>query len=131
MTERVAACSCGRLTARTSAEPLRLSICHCRACQRRTGSAFGAQARFPRDQVRIEGPFVRWERVAESGNTVASHFCPTCGATLFLAIAGASEVVAIPVGAFADAAFPPPRVSVWEETRHPWVGLPDGMEHVG
>ena len=36
---------------------------------------------------------------------------------------------AVPVGAFADPAFPPPRVSVYEVRRHPWVSVPDGAEH--
>ncbi len=37
----------------------------------------------------------------------------------------------VPVGAFADPNFPAPRVSVWEDRMHPWVGLPDGIEHIG
>ena len=36
----------------------------------------------------------------------------------------------MPVGAFADPNFPSPRISVWEDRMHPWVGLPDGIEHV-
>jgi DNA topoisomerase IB len=47
MTERHASCSCGQLAVVTRAEPIRISICHCLACQRRTGSVFGTQARFP------------------------------------------------------------------------------------
>ena len=41
------------------------------------------------------------------------------------------ERIAVPVGAFADPTFPAPRVSVWEDRMHPWVGLPDGIEHIG
>ena len=52
MTTRNAACSCGQLQATTSGDPVRISVCHCLACQRRTGSVFGMQARFPRAQVR-------------------------------------------------------------------------------
>ena len=47
MTTRHARCSCGQLEAETTAEPLRVSVCHCHACQLRTGSVFGAQARSP------------------------------------------------------------------------------------
>ena len=42
-----------------------------------------------------------------------------------------TEHITVPVGAFADLNFPAPRVSVWEERMHPWVGLPDGIEHIG
>jgi hypothetical protein len=53
MANRLASCSCGQLTAEVSGEPVRVSICHCLACQRRTGSVFGEQARFPRVDVTI------------------------------------------------------------------------------
>jgi hypothetical protein len=42
----------------------------------------------------------------------------------------AEDLIAIPVGAFADPAFPPPQVSVWEERKHRWVVVPDGAEHI-
>jgi hypothetical protein len=41
------------------------------------------------------------------------------------------EHIAVPAGAFADPTFPAPRVSAWEDRMHPWVGLPDGIEHIG
>ncbi|MGH2892702.1 MAG: GFA family protein, partial [Solirubrobacteraceae bacterium] len=47
MATREAACSCGQLTVQVSGDPVRVSVCHCLACQRRTGSAFGYQARWP------------------------------------------------------------------------------------
>ena len=55
MTNRKATCRCGKLVVRKRGEPVRVSICHCLACQKRTGSVFGAQARFPSDAVTIEG----------------------------------------------------------------------------
>lgn len=45
MTKRPTSCSCG-LTATVTGEPARVSACYCLACQLRTGSVFGAQARF-------------------------------------------------------------------------------------
>ena len=128
-TVRTAACSCGQLTATVSVEPVRISICHCLACQRRTGSVFGAQARFPRDSVDIRGDSTAYVRVSDDGNEVTFRFCPVCGATLAYVMQGLEEFIAIPVGAFADPQFPAPFVSVYEERRHAWVGLPDDIEH--
>jgi len=129
MTERLASCSCGQLTARTTTDPLRVSVCHCRTCQRRTGSVFGAQARFHRDAVTITGTSTRWERTADSGRRLAFHFCPVCGATVHYGFEDMPEFVGIPVGAFGDPAFPPPVFSVYEDAMHPWVGLPAGIRH--
>ena len=48
MVVRRAECACGQLSAVCSGEPMRVSVCHCLACKRRTGSAFSYNARFPR-----------------------------------------------------------------------------------
>lgn len=130
MTTRHAACSCGQLTIVAKGDPVRISLCHCRACQRRTGSTFGAQARFPRDRVTIEGTSTAYVRIADSGNRITFHFCPACGATVFYAPDQEPELIAIPVGAFADPGFPPPTVSVYEARMHPWTGLPPDVEHI-
>jgi hypothetical protein len=110
-------------------EPLRVSVCHCHACQRRTGSVLGAQAWFPRDRVTVTGTSRRYRRVADTGNAVVFHFCPNCGSTVFYEPETRPEMVGAPVGAFADATFPPPTVSIYEARMHPWVGLPTDIEH--
>lgn len=129
MHTRRAACSCGSLRVVVEGEPVRVSICHCHACQKRTGSVFGVQARFPEDRVRIEGTSNKYIRTADSGNQIAFHFCPTCGATVYYRIEQAPELIAVPVGAFADSSFPSPGVSVYEDRVHPWVQLPADIEH--
>jgi hypothetical protein len=129
MSERTAACSCGQLTANTRTDPIRVSVCHCLACQRRTGSVFGAQARFHRDDVQTQGRSTAYVRTGDSGGRATFHFCPDCGATVYYTVEGMQDMMGIPVGAFADPTFPPPVRSVYEERIHAWVKLPDGVEH--
>jgi len=128
MTERLASCTCGQLSARVHGEPLRISICHCLACQRRTGGVFAVQARFPREAVRIEGRSSEFARTGDEGTTARFHFCPGCGDTVYYLMDAVPDAVAIPVGAFADPWFPAPSVSVYGERRHAWVQLPPGIE---
>lgn len=130
MTKREARCNCGKLTAAVGGEPVRISVCHCRACQRRTGSVFGAQARFHDRDVTFSGASREYVRVADSGDRVTFHFCPDCGATVWYRLDAVPGFVAIPVGAFADPDFPPPRVSVYESRRHAWVVLPEEVERL-
>ncbi|NLX56177.1 MAG: GFA family protein [Planctomycetaceae bacterium] len=125
---RQAACTCGQLTATTATEPGRISICHCLACQWRTGSVFSAQARFPADSVTISGPSTTFVRVGDTGGRARFHFCPVCGDTVYYVIEAQPELVAIPIGAFADPEFSPPFVSVYEERMHRWLQLPEGIE---
>jgi hypothetical protein len=129
MATRDAACSCGQLQLTAEGDPIRISMCHCLACQRRTGSAFGLQARFPSNQVDVTGRYSDYVRTSDEGEERTFHFCPDCGATVFYTLSTAPDVVAVPIGAFADPSFPPPRVSVFESRRHPWLGTPATIEH--
>ena len=130
MNIRTASCSCGLLTATVTQEPIRVGVCHCLACQRRTGSVFGAQARFRREAVKVHGQSSPYERVGDEGSKATFNFCPNCGATVYYTAEGREEFIAIPVGAFAEPEFPAPTVSVYEERMHEWVGLPENIEHL-
>jgi len=104
-------------------------MCHCFACQQRTGSVFGVQARFHREQVtRIEGRATPFVRKGDSGDPVTLHFCPSCGSTVYWELSGMPEMIAVAVGAFADPHFPAPQYSVYEARRHPWALMPDSMD---
>lgn len=120
MTTRRASCSCGQLHLTVEGEPIRISICHCLACQRRTGSVFGAQVRFPGD--RVGGPHGRsstYTRKGDSGGEATFHFCPDCGTTLYWRVRPGDVSVAL--GAFADPSLPwRPRNSVYEERAFAW-----------
>jgi hypothetical protein len=131
MTVRTASCRCGQLQVTVTGEPVRVSVCHCLACQKRTGSAFSAQARWPAECVTIEGKSKEWTRTAESGRTCIYHFCPECGSTVHYSGGNYPDVVAIPLGAFDDPYIASPDYSVWEERKHDWVEiLGDDVEHL-
>ena len=124
MITRRATCSCGQLQISAAGEPVRISMCHCLECQRRTGAVISNQARFPRAQITVTGKASEWTRTAESGNVLTYSFCPVCGSTLHWQNSGFPDLIAVAIGNFADPNFPPPTISVWEECRHPWVPLP-------
>ncbi|MCS0659595.1 GFA family protein [Massilia terrae] len=126
----MACCSCGQLSARVIGEPVRVSVCHCLACQRRTGGPFAQQARFRRENVTVTGESNEFVRVGDDGPGARFHFCGTCGSTVYYEILALSEYLAIPVGAFADPDFFPPTVSVYESRMHKWVVPPPDAEHI-
>jgi len=107
-----------------------VSMCHCLACQRRTGSAFGIQAAFTSDQVHVVGRFSDYVRVSdeEDRKEHVFHFCPDCGATVFYTEPTEPDLIVVAVGAFADPSFPPPTESLYESRRHPWLAVPSGIE---
>jgi hypothetical protein len=129
VSSRTASCRCGQLKATVSGEPVRVSVCHCLNCKKRSGSAFAVQARWPAAQVTVEGRSGSFVKVADSGNSATFHFCPECGSDVYYENNGKFDgLVAIPLGVFDDPYFLKPSYSVWEERKHDWVEILD-VEH--
>ena len=76
MPTRLATCVCGQLTVSCSGDPAQVSLCHCLACQRRTGSTYGIAAFFPRENVGVAGESKAYTRSSDSGYPVSFYFCP-------------------------------------------------------
>ncbi len=128
--KQTGSCCCGKLSVSVSADPLRVSICHCFDCQKRSGSVFAAQVRFPRESVQVHGEYSTYTRTADSGSPIHFQFCSNCGGTISYYLDQDPDKLAIPIGIFSDPSFPQPVYSVYEERMHHWVKLPEGMQHV-
>ena len=130
-----ASCRCGQLRVTVSGEPVRVSVCHCLDCKKRSGSAFASQARWPKAKAAIEGNSKTFIKIADSGNRATFHFCPECGSDVYYEIEARDDVsfndlIAVPVGAFDDPYFLSPSYSVWESRKHDWVEiLGDSVDH--
>jgi hypothetical protein len=130
MATREAACHCGQLRLEVAGDPFAVSICHCLACQRRTGSAFGMQAGFKADQVQVAGRFSDYSRISDEADRKEHvfHFCPDCGSQVFYTEPAEPDLIVVSIGSFADPSFPPPTESGYDSRRHAWIGLPDTIE---
>jgi len=151
---RTASCNCGQLRVTcTGPDPDRVVMCNCYLCQKQTDSPFSLQARFPNEQVKIEGKSTAWKfpiegakpttfrtcagsdgiNTGSAADLVTSHFCPECGSTVYYFRKSDPARTGVRVGAFADPTFPPPMGSGFEEYRHPWLmniaGLPMPLGH--
>jgi hypothetical protein len=129
---RTASCNCGQLRVTcVGPAPERISLCHCHLCQKQSGSAFAIQARFPREEVTIEGKSTAWKFPIEGAEPVTYrnctseggefHFCPVCGATVWYTADTDASRIGVKIGTFADPTFPAPKISGFEEYRHPWA----------
>ncbi|MBN8888556.1 MAG: GFA family protein [Rudaea sp.] len=127
MTSRTASCSCGQLRIEVQGEPRGVGVCHCLACQRRTGSVFATLAGYAAPYT-VSGSATEYVRTGDHGSRFRFRFCPICGTTLFHTEEGHEQSgVSVAVGAFADPSFPAPEDSVYDCRRHPWVQLPVGL----
>lgn len=124
---RWAMCSCEQLKIKLEGELLGVGVCHCLACQRRTGSAFATIASFAAP-FEIHGSASRFTRTGNQGARFTFSFCPVCGTNLFHQEEGEVDSIAVAVGGFADPDFPQPDVSTYDVRRHRWVTLPPSIE---
>ncbi len=138
---RTASCNCGQLRVTCKGpDPDRVVMCNCYLCQKQTGSPFSLQARFPNEQVKIEGKSTAWKFPIDgakpttyrtcagsdgitnsAADVVTSHFCPVCGSTVYYFRKSDPARTGVRIGAFADPTFPPPMGSGFEEYKHPWT----------
>ncbi len=124
---RIASCSCGQLRIEVQGEPLGVGVCHCLACQRRTGSVFATLAAFA-PPYQVSGAATEYVRTGDQGAKFKFRFCPVCGTSVFHTEVGQEDsAVCVAVGAFADPSFPAPQDSVYDCRRHSWVQLPAGI----
>ncbi len=121
-------CDCGKIRYRLTAEPIMINACHCKACQRQTGSAFAINMLIEADNVELHGeePVVN-EVSSPSGQGQAIHRCGHCGTSVWGVYHAAGDGVRfVRGGTLDDPSQAIPRAHIWTESKAPWVTIPKG-----
>lgn len=122
-------CACGLIRYVCSAEPIASVNCHCRDCQRASGSAFAADIVVPSAAWRLlSGSPTYFDKAAASGNTVSRGFCAVCGSPLFVKEVIAPEIITINVGSLDDPARYIPTSDWWTSSAQPWDHMDPDLE---
>ena len=126
--EREGGCQCGQIRYRLEGAPIALTICHCRECQRQSGSAFGMSLIVPEESFRlVAGEPKSFTRDADSGSTETCHFCGSCGTRLYHDPKARPGSVNIKPGTLDDTSWLTPNLHVWTRSKQPWVPIPEGL----
>ena len=116
-------CACGDIRYTGTAVPTFSWLCHCRDCQRASGSAYCSIMYVPRESLTIEGEATYFTVLAESGNKVSRGFCPRCGSQMFIL----ADLVPPLQGVWAASLDAPdqfePVVQVWCGSKREWGTL--------
>jgi len=122
-------CLCGAVRYKVKAEPVRASVCHCRYCQRRTGSAFGIGAYFKEPDLEIQGNLKTYEyRSDESGRWLRTQFCPSCGTTVTWTAEALGGLRAIAGGSFDDPDWLKIDRHGWTRSKQKWFVCPGDVQ---
>lgn len=123
-------CDCRKVRYRLTAEPIVVHCCHCRWCQRETGTAFALNAVVETAHVELLGAAPeRVETPSASGKGQAVFRCPSCKVALWSHYGGAGEAATfVRVGTLDDPDACPPDVHIFTDSKQPWVVIPEGAE---
>ena len=114
-------CICGAIRYECVADPIAMGNCHCRDCQRATGSAFAAAILAPTSTVNMTGGEVKYyEVIGDSGAIVRRGFCPNCGARLFGNPAASPDITDIMAGSLDDPSCYQPRANMYTASAQSW-----------
>lgn len=123
MTRVTGRCLCGQVRYSVDGEPAMQVNCHCKNCQRQSGSAFSTIIGVAQDALSIKGAFKTYDDRGESGEAVLRDFCPNCGSPLFSRVAVAPGLVFIKVGTLDDTSAFAPAMHLWTKSKQQWVEL--------
>jgi hypothetical protein len=120
-------CQCGSVRYVLTTEPIRLVACHCKECQRQSGSAFGMSMVVKKDSLTVTGVTKQFTRIADSGNENTGVFCPECGVRIYH-IPNVQDVLALKPGTLDDTSWLRPGHFIWMKSAQGWVPVPNGVK---
>jgi hypothetical protein len=126
---REGGCACGAVRYRVKGPPQRTAVCHCRFCQRRTGSAFGVNVYFKKEDFELTrgAPASCEHRSDESGRWLRMEFCPKCGTTLTWTLEVSPGLRGIAARTFDDTSWLAIERHGWTRSKQHWVEIPPGV----
>jgi hypothetical protein len=121
-------CACGKMRYRLESKPMIVHCCHCRDCQRQTGSAFVLNALIETDRVeKLKGETMAVAVPADSGRPHEIHRCPACETAVWSHYGGRRALAFVRVGTLDDPSALPPDIHIYTRSKLPWVALPAGV----
>ena len=121
-------CLCGAVRYRSEAEPAMQLICHCKTCQKNSGSAFSMNVVVPEVSLIVEGDALRCyeDQSGTSGQTFHRYFCGACGSPVYSQGPAYGAIAFIKAGTLDDATWVAPSTNIWCAEKLPWVAIPEG-----
>jgi hypothetical protein len=125
-------CTCREVRYRLTSAPLIVHCCHCRWCQRETGSAFVINALIESERLQLlAGTPQRIDTPSNSGKGQKIARCPRCYVAVWSNYAGAGDRLSfVRVGSLDEPDRLPPDIHIYTESKQPWVQLPAGVRAV-
>ena len=117
-------CACGHVRYRLTARPMFVHCCHCRDCQRQTGTAFVINALIEADRIEMEGNPQPVSVPTDSGKSHRIFRCPRCQTAVWSEYGGLEKLRFVRAGTLDEPSMVSPDVHIYTRSKLPWVKLP-------
>lgn len=121
-------CLCGAVRFEITAPPAMAGMCYCEICRKTSGAGHAFHAMVAADSLKIRGETRGYNSIADSGNTVTTSFCPTCGSPLFGRSTGFPGVVMVRVAALDNPNGVAPQMAVYTKRLLDWDHLDPALQ---
>ena len=122
-------CQCGNVHYRITEPFLFQAVCHCRDCQKLSGTSFSISAFVKASTFELlQGELKSWRRSSDSGGLVDCFFCPTCGNRIYHQDPEKPGLLRLKPGTLDDTSVIAPQAHVWVSRKQAWVDIPEGID---
>lgn len=127
MTDRTGGCLCGKVRYALAGDLIATAVCHCKNCQRQSGSAFSLVVIARSSKLALEGELQTYLDTADSGSELERCFCPNCGSALISRQPASPGMIVIKAGTFDDTTWLKPQLHIWCNSAQSWVVIPESL----
>ncbi len=129
MTSYTGSCLCGAIKYEVSGGPTMAAVCHCKNCQRQSGTSFSTLWGVTRESFTLAAgePKLYSDSATDSGGTVGRYFCADCGSPIYSVTAGQPDMLFLKTGTIDDNSAFKPQFHLWCDSKQDWVELGDGV----
>ncbi len=121
-------CLCGKVRYSASGDPAFVGVCHCKDCQKFTGSAFATIVGVPKSALSIQGRLSTFSKAGDSGKAIERKFCPECGSSVIDEVAAMPDIAMLGTGTLDDSSWVKPAMQIYCDSAQPWVHLQGEMK---
>lgn len=120
-------CLCGAVRYEAEGAPAFTGLCHCRDCQKASGSGHVPAMGMPRAAVKISGETKGFSVVGDSQRSLTRNFCPTCGSVVFAESEGMPGMILLTAGTLDEPSQFKPQVAIFTRSRPDWANVGGGI----
>jgi len=116
-------CLCGKVRYSADADPIFVGVCHCKNCQKQSGSAFATVVALPKPVLAVTGTIKTYDDRGDTGGTLHRMFCPECGSSLMDEADVMPGVMMVQTGTLDDSSWVVPTMEIYTDSAQSWVAL--------